>query len=213
MTSSVHHPVFARIYARFSAAAEAAGNAAHRDELLADLGGRVIEVGAGNGLNFSHYPDTVHEVVAVEPESYLRERAIETAADAAVPVTVIDGTAEALPVETGSFDVAVTSLVLCSVQDQDRALAEIHRALRPGGELRFYEHVSARSARLARAQRIADRTFWPRVAGGCHASRDTTAAIRSAGFEVQDVRRFPFKPCALAFLTAPHVIGRASRAH
>ena len=68
MTATVHHPLFARIYARFSAAAEAAGNAAHRDELLAGVAGRVLEVGAGNGLNFSHYPDETEEVVAVEPE-------------------------------------------------------------------------------------------------------------------------------------------------
>jgi ubiquinone/menaquinone biosynthesis C-methylase UbiE len=205
----VQHPIFARIYARFSAGAEKAGNAAHRAELLAGVSGRVIEVGAGNGLNFDHYPEAVEEVVAVEPEPYLRNRAAEEAQRVSVRVTVVDGTAEELPADDNSFDVAVASLVLCSVHDQARALAEIRRVLRPGGELRFYEHVRSRERRLAQAQDLADRTFWPRVAGGCHAGRDTRQAIVDAGFEIQDQRRFPFKPCALAVLTAPHTIGRA----
>jgi ubiquinone/menaquinone biosynthesis C-methylase UbiE len=207
----VQHPIFARIYARFSAAAEKAGNADHRAELLAGTSGRVIEVGAGNGLNFAHYPETVDEVVAVEPEPYLRDRATEEAERVSVPVTVVDGTAEELPADDNTFDVAVASLVLCSVHDQGRALAEIHRVLRPGGELRFYEHVRSRDRRLARAQDLADRTFWPRVAGGGPAGRDSRQAIVDAGLEIRDQRRFPFKPCPLAVLTAPHVIGRARK--
>ena len=83
--------------------------------------------------------------------------------------------------------------------------------LRPGGELRFYEHVRAHDRVLARAQDIADRTLWPRVAGGCHAARDTRRAILDAGFEMEDERLFEFKPCAVALLTAPHAIGRARR--
>jgi ubiquinone/menaquinone biosynthesis C-methylase UbiE len=207
----VQHPIFARIYARFSEAAEKAGNADHRAELLAGTSGRVIEVGAGNGLNFAHYPEAVEEIVAVEPEPYLRDRATEEAGRVSVQVTVVEGTAEELPADDNAFDVAVASLVLCSVHDQGRALAEIHRVLRPGGELRFYEHVQSGDHRLARAQSLADRTFWPRVAGGCHAGRDTRAAISDAGFEIDSERRFPFKPCALAVLTAPHIIGRAHR--
>lgn len=209
--SSVSHPIFARIYSKFSEAAEKAGNAAHRDELLADVTGRVIEVGAGNGLNFAHYPPSVTEVLAVEPEPYLRDRAIEEARTGPVPITVVQGTAEDLPAEDESFDVAVASLVLCSVHDQGRALAEITRVLRPGGELRFYEHVRAPDGRLARAQDIADRTIWPRVAGGCHAGRNTRQSIVDAGFEIEDERRFEFKPCSIAVLTAPHTIGRARR--
>lgn len=212
MATTVHHPLFARIYARCSLAAEGAGNAEHRRELLAGLAGRVIEIGAGNGLNFAHYPDSVTEVVAVEPEAYLRDKALEAATQADVPVTVVAGTAEQLPAETADFDAAVTSLVLCSVHDQGQALGEAHRVVRPGGELRYYEHVQADASALRRAQEVADRTIWPKVAGGCHAARDTRTAIVDAGFEIEEERRFAFKPCALAFLTAPHILGRARRA-
>lgn len=208
---AVRHPLFARLYARCSVAAEAAGNAEHRRELLAGLSGRVIEIGAGNGLNFGYYPTSVTEVMAVEPEAYLRTKATEAADQADVPVTVVDGTAEQVPAGSAEFDAAVASLVLCSVHDQHAALRELHRVLRPGGELRYFEHVRARTGKLREAQRLADRTFWPRVAGGCHAGRATGAAIVAAGFEIDEERRFTFKPCALAFLTAPHLIGRAHR--
>lgn len=170
----------------------------------------MIEVGAGNGLNFAHYPETVAEVVAVEPEPYLRRLAEGAAAKAAVPVQVVDGVAEELPAEDSSFDAGVVSLVLCSVADPRRALAELHRALRPGGELRFYEHVRADESRLARVQRALD-AVWPRVAGGCHASRDTPRAIEEAGFVVERVRRFRFQPCLLAWPLSPHVLGVARR--
>ena len=116
--AAVHHPIFARMYARMGASFEAKGGAELRDEMLAGAVGRVIEVGAGTGLNFSHYPATVTEVVAVEPESYLRVRAERAATEAPVPVRVVDGTADALPAEDASCDVGVASLVLCSVPDQ-----------------------------------------------------------------------------------------------
>jgi ubiquinone/menaquinone biosynthesis C-methylase UbiE len=204
----IHHPLFARFYDRLSVGAEGKGAAEHRDELLSDLSGRVIEVGAGNGLNFAHYPPSVSEVVAVEPEAYLRERAERRARDAKVPVRVVPGPAEALPIEDESFDAAVASLVLCSVRDQPAALAELYRVVKPGGELRFYEHVISRSPGFARAQRLADRTFWPHVAGGCHASRDTAAAIERAGFTIESCRRFSFSP-SLVLPAVPHVLGVA----
>jgi ubiquinone/menaquinone biosynthesis C-methylase UbiE len=207
----MNHPVFARVYERISAPVEAKGGAGHRDELLAGLAGRVLEVGAGNGLNFAHYPDTVTEVLAVEPEPYLRRRAIESADKALVSVRVVDGTAEALPASDGEFDAAVASLVLCSVPDQAAALGELHRVIRPGGELRFYEHVRATTTGLARLQRVTD-LLWPHLAGGCHTSRDTTHAIAAAGFEMTHQRDFEFLPTGrLGIVVAPHVIGRARR--
>lgn len=214
MTSETSRPLFARFYTRLSEAAEDQGVAAHRDRLLRGLRGRVIEVGCGNGLNFAHYPPEVGEVVAVEPEAYLRGRAEEAARSAPVPVTVLEGVADDLPVETDGFDAAVTSLVLCSVPDQRRALAEVARVLRPGGELRFYEHVAATGGALRTTQLVLDRTtLYPRLSGNCHLHRDTVAAIRASGFVVHELERFRFPDSGIArWLTAPvtpHVLGRA----
>lgn len=206
----VRHPVFARMYQRVSAAAETAGAAEHRARLLAGLAGRVVEVGAGNGLNFAHYPATVTEVIAVEPEAFLRARAEEAAAGAPVPVTVVDGTAAHLPLDEGSVDAGVASLVLCSVAEPADALAELHRVIGPGGDLRFYEHVLARNPKIARWQRRLD-PIWTRVAGGCHLTRDTRAEITAAGFTIETDERFVFQPCCMSKLSAEHILGRARR--
>jgi ubiquinone/menaquinone biosynthesis C-methylase UbiE len=210
-TRDLPHPVFARMFARMSERMEDAGAREYRKEMLSGLAGRVIEVGAGNGLNFRHYPDEVTEVVAVEPEPYLRERARGAAAEASVPVVVTEGVADDLPGEDGAFDAGVASLVLCSVPDQGSALRELLRVIRAGGELRFFEHVAARSPGLARLQRTVDRLFWPRVGGGCHTHRDTAAEIERAGFTIEDMRRFPFRVCILTAPVTPHIIGRARR--
>jgi ubiquinone/menaquinone biosynthesis C-methylase UbiE len=170
----------------------------------------VVEVGAGNGLNFPLYPETVDQVVAVEPEPLLREAATKNALEAPVPIEVIDAVSGRLPVEDESFNAGVASLVLCSVPDQRLALAEFHRVIRPGGELRFYEHVIAERRIPAGLQRVADATFWPRVGGGCHLSRDTGAAIEQAGFKVEMSKRFSFTPGA-PVPPIPHILGVARR--
>jgi ubiquinone/menaquinone biosynthesis C-methylase UbiE len=206
---AVHHPRFARLYERFSVQADARGGAAHRDRLLSAIRGRVVEVGAGNGLNFAHYPDSVSEVVAVEPEPYLRERAEQEAANAPVAVRVVPGVADALPLEDGSFDAGVASLVLCTVPDQERALAELYRVIRPGGELRFYEHVRSHGPLTGRVQQAAD-LIWPHVAGGCHMARDTASAIERAGFAIDSHERFGFRP-SWSSPPIPHIIGIARR--
>ncbi|MER5553920.1 class I SAM-dependent methyltransferase [Streptomyces sp. NPDC002793] len=209
---AVHHPVFARFYARMSVAADLKGGVAdHRDELLSGLAGRVVEIGAGNGLNFAHYPPAVSEVTAIEPERNLRQLAAGAALRAEVPVDVVPGTAEALPVRSEAFDAAVTSLVLCTVRDLPRALAEIKRVLKPGGELRFFEHTRAPGRVLATAQRAADRTFWPLLFGGCHTARDTVAAIRGAGFELETYRRFRIPEKGPQLPSSPCVLGVARR--
>jgi len=206
----VRHPVFAKMFERFGPQMDKAGAGKHREELLAGLSGRVIEVGAGTGLNFKRYPASVTEVLAVEPEDHLRGVATKAAADAPVSITVVDGTAGALPAEDGSFDAAVASLVLCSVRDLPKALAEMHRVVRPGGELRFYEHVRSEHRVLGAMQRALD-VVWPHLLGGCHTSRDTAAAIRAAGFEVERIRAFTFRPMVMAAPVAPHIIGSARR--
>jgi ubiquinone/menaquinone biosynthesis C-methylase UbiE len=207
--TEVRHPIFARVYGALSQGAERRGAAEHRDELLAGLSGRIIEVGAGNGLNFAHYPRDVEEVVAVEPEPHLRKLASEAALGSPVPVTVLAGTADALPLEDTSCDAAVASLVLCSVPDQGEALAELRRVIKPGGELRFYEHVVAQGWQR-HVQRFSDATWYPPLSGGCHLARDTVAAIERAGFQIESCRRFGFAPGPIA-PKLPHVIGVARR--
>ena len=202
---------FARTYLKAAARADRRGATEHRRRLLEDLTGRVLEVGAGNGLNFAHYPPTVTEVVAIEPEPTLRAIARRAAAGAPVPVSVRAGTADALPLADGEMDAAVASLVLCSVPDQARALSELHRVLRPGAELRFYEHVIARCQPMRTILRLADHSgVWPAIAGGCHPARDTGAAIEAAGFTIERCERFGFRASALE-PSVPHILGIARR--
>lgn len=179
-----------------------------RDELLAGLSGRVVEVGAGNGANFRHYPPAVEEVVAVEPEPYLRAKAEQAAREAPVTVRVMDGTADELPLEPDSVDAAIASLVLCTIPDGPGALAEMSRVLKPGGELRFLEHVRSDEPRKARVQRMSDSSgIWPLMGGGCHCSRDTLAAIETAGYSIERVDSFSLGPSW--WITNPHVLGVA----
>jgi ubiquinone/menaquinone biosynthesis C-methylase UbiE len=208
--AKVNHPLFARAYLWLSVKEEEAGRAGHREEALAGLSGRVLEIGAGNGLNFAHYPATVDEVVAVEPEPILREHAKRAASESAVRVTVVDGLADALPVEDESVDAAVASLVLCTVPDQARTLAEVRRVLRPGGELRFYEHVLSRAHGLARFQRFSDATYWPHISGGCHMARDTARAIEDAGFTIESQKRWAYRPSPV-LPPEPMILGVARR--
>ncbi|MFE6715167.1 class I SAM-dependent methyltransferase [Streptomyces sp. NPDC057695] len=210
--SGVHHPLFARFYARCSVSADVRGGlGALRAELLAGLSGRVIEIGAGNGLNFAHYPPDVTEVVALEPESRLRRLAREAALRAPVPVTLLPDTAEALPLEDASFDAAVASLVLCTVRNLPQTLAELHRVLRPGAELRFFEHGLADTPGLARVQRGLDRTVWPLLFGGCHTSRAPLAAIEAAGFTLGPYRSFDVPEKGPRLPSSPCVLGSARR--
>jgi ubiquinone/menaquinone biosynthesis C-methylase UbiE len=207
---AVRHPLFARLYVPLSRLMERELGR-HRRALLAGLEGRVVEIGAGNGLNFRHYPATVDEVVALEPEPHLRTKAEDAARSAPVSVTVSDAMAEQLPLEDGSFDAAVSCLVLCSVSDPARALSELRRLVRSGGELRFLEHMRSEHERSARMQQRLDRwRIWPAVGGGCHCSRDTLASIRAAGFTVEELHSFDLGGSWVP--TNPHVLGTARAA-
>jgi ubiquinone/menaquinone biosynthesis C-methylase UbiE len=205
----IRHPLFARFFDRLSTVMEREIGP-RRDELVAGLSGRVLELGAGNGINFGHYPASIDEVVALEPEPYMRAKAERAAGGSPVRVTVSAGVAEELPFPGGSFDGAVACLVLCTVVDQARALTELRRVLSPGGELRFLEHVRSPRPAKARAQATLDRAgIWPRLGGGCHCSRDTVAMIRGVGFRLERVRSVDVGPPW--FLTNPHVLGVAAR--
>lgn len=208
---NIRHPLFAWLWTRLGPALDRAGMAEHRRRLLAGIHGRVLEVGAGSGLNFPHYPHTVTGVLAVEPEPSLAQYGAAAAGCAPVPVELVAETAESIPSADASFDAAVASLVLCSVSDQRAALAELHRVLRPGGQLYFLEHVRAETPGLRRVQRAFDATVWPAVNGGCHTSRDTTAAIEASGFTIDRLTRLRFPDTTIPSPSSPHILGVATR--
>jgi ubiquinone/menaquinone biosynthesis C-methylase UbiE len=182
-----------------------------RQRLLAGLRGAVIEVGAGDGRSFEHYPPTVERLLAVEPDPVAREAAAERARAAAPRIEVAAGVAETLPAPDASFDAAVVMGVLCSVPDVSAALAEIRRVLVPGGELRLWEHVRSCNTAFRLVQYAADRLFWTRSLGGCETSRDTEAAVRTAGFQIVQLEHGFHSSSLLTIPCAPYVLGAARR--
>jgi SAM-dependent methyltransferase len=180
-----------------------------RRRLLAGLRGRVLEVGCGDGRNFQHYPPGVTQVLAVEPDPNARAVAAERAAEARVPIEVVEGVASPLPGEGESFDAAVLVWVLCSVSDPGAALQELRRVLVPGGELRFYEHVRSEKAAFRAVQRAGDALFWTRTLGGCETTRDSVQAIQEAGFEIASLDRGFHSSTVLTITSAPYVLGVA----
>lgn len=211
MQNTVDNPFFARLWTVMSAHETDAIRRLRREN-LAGLTGRVLEVGAGTGTNFEFYPDRVTEVVAVEPERRLAELARQAAAAAPVPVTVSTDTVEQY-MASGSepFGAVVCSLVLCSIDDPESVLRELHSLLRPGGELRYLEHIASSGAR-AGLQKFADATFWPRMLGNCHTHRQTEQAITGAGFAVSGARREWTMPKWVPLPVAEFAIGRAVKA-
>lgn len=208
MTSrTLDHPFFARMWTVMSAH-ETPLLRRLRTENLAGLSGRVLEVGAGTGTNFEFYPDTVREVVALEPETRLAPKAREAAAAVPIPVTVVESTIETMPPATEPFDAVVCSLVLCSVDDPDSVLRQLNSVLRPGGELRYFEHVASPGWRGG-LQRVADATFWPRIAGNCHTHRHTEQAITAAGFSITTARHQMTFPAWVPMPVAEMSVGRA----
>lgn len=180
-----------------------------RRRLLAGLRGRVLELGAGDGRSFEHYPRGVEHVLAVEPDAVARVAAETRARAAGVPIDVVEGVAVPLPADDRSVDAVVVMGVLCSVPDPDAALAELRRVLVRGGELRFWEHVRSRNPAFRSLQAAADRLFWTRALGGCETTRDTGARIRSAGFELVTFERGFHSSSLLTVTSAPYLLGTA----
>jgi protein-L-isoaspartate O-methyltransferase len=206
MSSTVDNPFFARVWT-IMARHEPESVKRLRRENLAGLSGRVLEVGAGTGTNFELYPDTVTEVVAVEPERRLAELAQKAAATAPVPITVSTDTVEQFS-DGEPFDAVVCSLVLCSIDEPETVVRQLLSVLKPGGELRYLEHVASSGAR-ARLQKVADATVWPRIAGNCHTHRHTEQTIVGAGFQVSGARREWVVPAWVPLPTSEVAIGRA----
>lgn len=142
--------------------------------------GRILEIGAGTGFNFPYYHDGA-DVVATEPNPEMLRRAEPRAREQGIELR--SAPAERLPFEDASFDTVVATGVFCSVDDPARALSEVHRVLKPRGELRFNEHVRARSASRRLMQRSLDWIHYPIF--HCHIGRDTIGSMQDAGFEVE----------------------------
>lgn len=182
----------AAIYDRFMRVGEEACVREWRRELLSSAAGRVLEIGAGTGLNLDHYGTETHEVVLCEPDPHMRRKLVAKVRMrhdlARTVIRVVDASAESLPFDDGEFDCVVSTLVLCSVQDPFRSLSEVRRVLRPGGALLFLEHVAdADPEKLAWQRRI--EPMWRRVAGNCHLQRKTCRTIEAAGFTFRDLER------------------------
>jgi ubiquinone/menaquinone biosynthesis C-methylase UbiE len=180
-----------------------------RRQLLAGLRGRVLDVGCGDGRTFEHYPNEVERVLAVEPDPTARAHAIERARETTVPIEVVGGRAEALPADDAVFDAVVLVWVLCTVPDPAAALREVRRVLKPGGELRFYEHVRSSLPPFRALQHAVDALFWTRALGGCRTTRDAVRSIADAGFELVTLERGFHSSSLLTITSAPYVLGVA----
>ncbi|HUR84337.1 MAG TPA: class I SAM-dependent methyltransferase [Solirubrobacteraceae bacterium] len=192
---SLYGRLFARFYDRALAATEEAGLADRRRALLAGARGRVLELGAGTGVNLAHYPAQLDQLVLTEPEAPMLARLRRRARAARPDATVVPAAAERLPFEDASFDTVVATLTLCTVEDPARSLDEVRRVLAPGGRLLFIEHVRSEEPKLARRQDLVH-PLWRRIGHGCHCNRPTLTAIEAAGLHVEDVEhgRMPKSP-------------------
>lgn len=177
---------FSAYYDRAFEATEEAGLRELRRALLAGARGRVLELGAGTGLNLEHYRDGIESLTLVEPDPHMSKQLHPKLERSEYPVEVVEAPAERLPFAADSFDTAVVTLVLCTVPDPEAALVEVARVLRPGGELLFLEHVRSHEESLARWQDRLERP-WRFLGDGCHCNRDTAAAIEASPLELEEI--------------------------
>ncbi len=205
--SGVWLRIMARVYDPFVCLGETVGMRNRRKALVETARGRVVEIGAGTGLNIAHYPDGIAELVLTEPDEAMRRRLARRLQRHGRVARIVDAPAERLPLADASVDTVVSTLVLCTVDDPERTLVEIARVLRPDGQLLFVEHVRASSRFLAACQDFLLRP-WRSFAGGCHCNRATVDLMRACGFAVaaEDLvwRGMPA-------IVHPLVAGRATR--
>jgi ubiquinone/menaquinone biosynthesis C-methylase UbiE len=180
--------LFAAMYDRGLKATEDAGLRQMRRELLAGAGGRVLEIGAGTGVNLDLYPDAVEDLVVIEPDPHMAKRLKAKLVGSGGRAVVLEAPAERLPFEDDGFDTVVATLVLCTIPDPGAALVEAARVLGPGGQLLFIEHVRAEDPGLARWQDRLEKP-WRFLGDGCHCNRDTIATIAASPFELDRVER------------------------
>lgn len=176
--------IFAALYDRVLAGSERAGLADRRRRLIERSAGRVLEIGAGTGLNLSFYPRDLERLVLTEPSAAMASKLQERLEDPSVEVVLAP--AESLPFAAGEFDTVVATLTLCTVKEPMAALAEIRRVLAPGGQLLLIEHVRSEDPRTARLQDRLERP-WRIFGNGCHCNRTTEQLVRAAGFDFSDI--------------------------
>lgn len=199
------HRWFASIYNRLLTSSEGSYMRRMREEIVGGARGRVLEVGAGTGINFAYYNDHAAEVVATEPDPYMLEWARRRVQDAGCPIELRQASVEELPFEDRSFDTVVSTLVMCTVRDPLRALSEVRRVLKPSGELRMYEHVRYDHAFGAFWQDLVT-PMWRWFGGGCHPNRDIARFVREAGFEFRHLELSkPVPPIPPMVFARPHI--------
>ncbi len=199
------HPIFAALYDIIQRPAERKFFGPHRAYLAGLATERVLDVGSGTGANFAYYPPEA-EVIGIEPDPHMLRRAQVRANRLGREIKLLADGAEQLPFADASFDVAVVTLVFCTVPDLDRAVEELRRVLRPEGQLRFLEHVRAKTPGWRRLQDIVT-PLWERIGAGCHPNRDTVVNIERAGFRIEELQHYAHGP----YPVRPFVRGVAVR--
>lgn len=204
MSAKQGHKWFAAFWERFGDTDDEI-----RREIAGGATGRVLEIGAGTGFNFRYYREEVESVTATDPDPFMLKRAQRRAREAPISIELRQSLAQELPFEDASFDTVVSTWVLCTVEDLEKALSETRRVLKPEGQLRFVEHVRFQNSFAALCQDIAT-PVWRRVGAGCHPNRDIEQAITEGGFRMQEVHRYGgAPPIPPAILVRPHVKGVA----
>ena len=211
MTRREGHKWFAALFDRMMAPAERSFMKEARQHAAGGAKGRVLEIGCGTGANFPYYSDAATDIVATEPDPYMLERAKTKSTAATRPLSIRQAAAEDLPFEDASFDTVVDTINMCTIGDLAKGLAEMRRVLRPGGELRFYEHVRAEHPLGAMAQDVVT-PIWRWFGADCHPNRDVARSIREAGFDIVRLERSrPVPPLPPMCFSRHHILGVAVR--